>query len=198
MTSIENVENVNLSEGVAENTSAVTSNEEKTHHSHHHKSHHHHSSDGKHHSHHHHHSSSRGKSHGHHNKRKKVSSNGYHFYTTEHTTRAPITKTGIVARFKALANSLNADTKDAYVRISRRILFCVVVGIICTYSVYNLVVDDKDDNMWKADFTASETSQLKSRVSQLEDQNEELESLLESAREIIDKYTELYGELPQE
>lgn len=208
MTSIDNMENINFNEDTVTETAETALGEEKKKHSHHHHSsgkgkshrhhHHHHRrlGDEKHHSHHH--KSGEGKSHHHHHKsrRKKVESSGYHFYTTEYAENIPVKKTGIISKFKELATSLDADTKDHYVRISRRILFCIVIAIVCTYSIYTLMVDDRDNVMWMADFTPSETSQLKGLVTQLEDEKAQLELQLNAAQSIIEQYQELYGELP--
>lgn len=158
----------------------------RSHHSHHshHSNHSHHS----HRSHHSHGSSSKRSSSRQSGKSRKSSASTTDYSVAYMNMNEKITKTGLIKKIKDLANSLNADTKDVYLRISRRILFCIIIFMICVYSAYVILVEDVDKNLTLAGYTPSETSQLKIQVTQLQNQ-------LDAALEELHLYKEKYGEL---
>ncbi len=182
-------------EELEQNTAPISKTTDDTyhkhhhHHSHHSSEHHSHHSRHSHHSHHHH---SYDGSHRHHY--------SHHYHHDE--KRGLLSKLGAKLRrlkrkikrklsLPRIANSTSASKKGRYGSIANRVFFGLIVFGVILYGGYLFMNLDSDTSLQNAQYTPSETSQLRRRVVSLEQEIEDLEKELE-------RYKAQFGELPEE
>lgn len=168
----------------AQSENAAQSDEQHSHHHHHHHHHHHGSHDGHHSSgrhHHSHHSHRYGGSHKYRLSLKNVS-------LKEWILRSlPTSRLSSRKKLSKFANSQKNKRRSKYAVLSSRVMFCVIVfGIM--FSIIYYANTNTDDNSSQANYTPSETTQLKQQISSLQNEIEVLTAELE-------KYKAKYGEL---